>query len=158
MIVSVMLVAVLAVPLFLAGCGGRSSIRLLQEEYFSLEITVDSKIFAVGTDINVDIVFTNLVDYSFIVEHGSPMIVVRLVDELVIHHEGGATESVYAGIRREVLLTGTIMRNEIIVFSIEMGSRLPIGEFDIIAEAVFSARGTNDFITIVSNIITLTVI
>jgi hypothetical protein len=125
--------------------------RPITEDDFSLTISVSSATFYQGEDIEVEMVFTNLRRRRLEIGHGTPMIL-----PFIVNHDF----PFYSEIRLGDMNISTIRAREIKTIKVNMGHRLPPGEYELMASASFTLDLEPPFqdIRVLSNTITLSVL
>lgn len=132
--------------------------RSLTENDFSIEIVVNHEAFYQGEHIEVEIIFRNLTNRRLRVSHNEPMVALFVEGGVIIEHEDGTEEILYSGDSNLRFVSGRIRRNEVRRYTRVMGERLPTGEYELVATAVFEIWGADGGLTIWSNKINLNVL
>ena len=116
-----------------------------QEGDFVLTVSARATTLQQGQNIEVTTVFENRSGRRLQIVHGKPMIL-TVIGEW------------YQEIRLEVALHSVLRRNQTIRITWQIGSRLPKGEHELMANAEFHFGNFKQVIRIESNIIVLTVV
>ena len=143
---------VILMGVVMVGCG-----KEYGESDFSLEISVNSETLNQGDDIEVEIIFKNLSGKKLNINHSSAMILPYIADKVVIMQEGEEV-GIYLEIRPLDVVSSVMKKDEVKRITRSIGSLLPIGEFDLVASAVFQVSGFDNYIHVTSNTIVLTVL